>query len=136
MVETVGRTGLLVLIALVLGAGCRGRGSDVSERESDPEQVQALRRSISSGMRAISFDKLTQAHVGQLCVVTASTPKERTPTPPPLGAMHVLGDISLYKAELESIGADRITLRARRPSGNYWTVEVEQERITSILITP
>ena len=136
MTKTFGRAGLLLLMALLLGAGCKGRGSDVSERESDPEQVQALRRSISSGMRAISFDQLSQAHVGQLCVVTASTPKERTPTPPPLGAMHVLGDISLYKAELESIGTDRITLRARRPSGSYWSVEIEQERITSILITP
>lgn len=136
MAKKFGRAGLLLLMALFLGAGCKGRESDVSERESDPEQVRALRKSISSGMRDIRFSDLSPSHVGKLCVVTASTPKERTPTPPPLGAMHVLGDISLYKAELESVEADGLKLRARRPSGNYWSVEVEQERIRSILITP
>jgi len=132
MVNKLSLITLLPMMGLLLACGCKGKKSDISEKTSDPAQVKALQESLSSGMTDIGFTKLSQAHVGKQCVITVSTPKERTPTPPPMGTMQILGDVSLYRAELESVGSDGVKLRARRASGNYWSVEIPEEQIISI----
>ncbi len=127
---------LLLLMALLAGSGCKGEKSNLAETASDPAQVESLRTSLSSGMKDISFAQLKQGHVGKQCVITGSTPKKRGPTPPPRGAMRTMGDVSVYKAELESISVESLKIRAPYGGGNYWSMEITEAQIISIAVAP
>ena len=127
---------LLVLIALLAGSGCKGKKSNLAESASDPAEVEAYQKTVASGMKDVSFAQLKQGHVGKQCVITASTPKKRSPTPPPRGAMRSMGDVSVYKAELESISPEGLKIRASFASGNYWSVDIAETQIISIAVAP
>ncbi len=125
---------LLLLVILLSGSGCKEKSSNLSETASDPAEVQAYKKRIASGMKEVSFAQLQQGQVGKQCVITANTPEKRSPTPPPRGTMRTMGDISIYKAELESIGSDSLKIRAAHAGGSYWSVEIGEAQIKSIAI--
>jgi hypothetical protein len=127
---------LLLLVVLFTGFGCKGKKSNLAETASDPAEVEAYQTMVASGMKDISFSQIKQGHVGKQCVITASTPKKRSPTPPPRGTMRTLGDVSVYKAELESITPDGLKIRAPYASGNYWSVDIAEAQIISIAVAP
>ena len=125
---------LLLLVMLFTGSGCKEKSSNLSETASDPAEVQAYKQRIASDMKEIGFAQLQQGQVGKQCVITANTPEKRSPTPPPRGAMRTMGDVSIYKAELESIGPDSLKIRAPHASGTYWSVEIGGAQIRPIAI--
>jgi len=123
-------------MVLVVGLGCKGKKSNLAETASDPAEVAAYKKLVSAGMKDLGFAQIEQGHVGKQCVITASTPKKRSPTPPPRGAMRTMGDVSVYKAELESIAGQSLKIRAPYPGGNYWSVEIPAESISAVAVAP
>ena len=77
---------VLVLVALLAGAGCKGKKSNLADAPSDPAEVEAYKKQISAGMKNVDIAQLKAGHVGKQCVISASTPKKRSPTPPPRGS--------------------------------------------------
>jgi hypothetical protein len=91
---------------------------------------------MTRDMQAIAFASLKQNHVGKTCVVTART-TELAPPPPPPGMVRLLGETTIYRAELEVIASDSLTVRAAYPTpDHYKRLEIAKADIQSIHVAP
>ena len=131
---------LTAAITLVTMAGCKPRSAE--NRPSgpapgpSPAEVRAARDAMTRGMQEIACDSLAAVHVGKQCVVTARAAGDGAgsdPAPPPLGMVLMLGQITIYKGEIQELSPDRLSIRAPYPtSGRYKTIEVPRSDIESI----
>lgn len=127
---------LAITFCLVWTGGCKKKHGNYAKQKSDPAQVAAYRDHVAKGKKSLTFDQLTQKHVGKACVVTAATPTEPSPPPPPRGMVRVFGDLSVYTANLESLDSEQLVLSAAYPSGKLKTVEILTDEIEFIAVAP
>jgi len=131
---------LAVAIALVTVASCKPRNDENRQSRdapgASPAEVTAVRDAMTRGMQEVAFDSLAAVHVGKQCVVTARAAGDGAgsdPAPPPLGMVLMLGQITIYKGEIQELSPDRLSIRAPYPtSGRYKTIEVPRSDIESI----
>ncbi len=130
-------TAALILVTL---AGCKPRG-DASRQsgqtsEPAPAEVATVRDALTKGMQQTTCDSLAAADVGKQCVVTARAEAEGTgadQAPPPLGMVYRLGQIVIYKGEIQQVLPDGLKIRAAYPtSGRYKTIEIPRSDIQSL----
>jgi len=133
---------LTIALILVTLAGCRprsgaGRQSGQTS-EPAPAEVAAVRDALTRGMQQTTFDSLAAADVGKQCVVTARAPAEGTgadQAPPPLGMVRKLGQIVIYKGEIQEVLPGGLKIRAAYPtSGRYKTIEIPRSDIQSLYV--
>jgi len=125
----------MLLVIMLVATGCKKEQKDISESTSNPEEVKAREDMLSRGMQKIPVAKLAQKHVGKRCVITAQTASKRTPPPPPRGMVHVFGDITVYLAELVSVSAEILEIRAPYTSGGtYKTIEIPRDLISAVAV--
>jgi hypothetical protein len=121
---------------LLWSGGCKRKGGNIAKRQSDPVQVANYRKGAERGMKPVTFEDLTQQHVGKRCVVTADTLAEPLPTPPPRGMVMVFGDVSVYTAELDRVSPETLALRAKYPSGSLKRIDIAADSIHAIAVAP
>lgn len=121
---------------MLWSGGCKQKGGNLSQRNSDPAQVAAYRQAAERGMKPVAFEEITQKHVGKKCAVTVATPSNPSPPPPPLGMVRVFGDISVYTATLDSIGPEELTLSAKYPSGTVKKIAFQADQVEAIAVRP
>jgi hypothetical protein len=129
---------VLVVFALV---GCKrkedGAANSSPVRMVNAAEIAAVRNAMTQGMTAVTFDKLAEAHVGHRCVVTARTPDQADPPPPPLGMVRIMGATTIYSAELHEVSPRGLKIRAAYPtSGNLKIIEIPRQDLQSIHIAP
>lgn len=134
-----GWRGTLVLAVLIAVPGCKRKETDRPSEAGAPlpADVASVRDALVSGMEVVTPSELTERHIGQPCVVTAHTPPGGSPVgppPPPLGMVRRIGrTTTIYKGQIESISADRLTVRAPYPgSDQYKIIEVPRAHIESV----
>ncbi len=131
---------LVIVLVVLTGTNCKPR--DDQARSSapapgpSPGEIAALRDSMTRGMEPVPFESLAVGHVGRRCVVTTRRVDEGATgdsAPPPFGMVHKLGQITIYKGEIQDVSADRLKIRAAYPtSGRYKTVEIPRVDIQSL----
>ncbi len=126
---------LAVLAALAM-SGCKRKeaeaGPPPAQTVSEAE-IAAARNAMTQKMTAIAFGKLTAAHVGRRCVVTARTLEHADPPPPPLGMVRRMGATTIYSAEVHEVLPGGLKIRAAYPtSGNLKITEIPKADIQSI----
>lgn len=135
------RSGMLLLASLaVLGflgsLGCRKQqpaAGPSSAQTVDDSEIVAMHKAMTENLKAIAFDKLTPALVGQRLVIKARTPDRADPPPPPRGMVLRMGPTSIYSAELDEVLADSLKIRAAYPtSGNLKIIEIPRADIQAI----
>jgi hypothetical protein len=136
------RSGILLLASLaILGImglpGCKRQEptaeSSSSAQTVDDSELIAMHKAMTENLKAIAFDKLTPALVGQRLVIKARTPDRADPPPPPRGMVLRMGPTSIYSAELHEVLADSLKIRAAYPtSGNLKIIEIPQADIQTI----
>jgi hypothetical protein len=133
------RSGILLLASLaILGLpGCKkqqpGAGSSPAAQAVDDSEIVAMHKAMTENLKAIAFDKLTPALVGQRLVIKARTPDRADPPPPPRGMVLRMGPTSIYSAELHEVLADSLKIRAAYPtSGNLKIIEIPRADIQAI----
>jgi len=131
---------LTIAITLVTMGGCKPR-SDASHQsgqtsEPAPAELAPIRDALTRGMQQTTFESLAAADVGKQCVVTARAPAEGAgadQAPPPLGMVRKLGQIVIYKGEIQEVLPDDLKIRAAYPtSGRYKTIEIPRSDIQSL----
>ena len=131
---------LAAAITLLTMASCKPRDDEnrQSRQASEPgaAEVAAVRDAMTRGMQEVASDSLAAVHIGRQCVVTARTADDDTSTdqaPPPLGMVRKLGQMTLYKGEIQEVSPDTLKIRAAYPtSGRYKTIEIPRSAIQSI----
>jgi len=127
------------MAGLVL-SGCEKKGGDngpgSGEATVSQDRIDAVRDAMTRDMQPVPFASLHETHLGRQCVVTARTMTDTTklgPPPPPPGMVHLMGQTTIYRGELDEISASSLTLRAAYPTpGNFKTLEIAKEDILSI----
>ena len=122
-----------ILLAI---CGCKKKGGEPVPQAAGPgtAEIAAVRNALTRGMQAVGADKLTKAHVGKRCVLTARS-APIPPPPPPLGMARIMGSITVYTGELNDVLPEAVKIRAAYPSsGNYKYIEIARTDIESIYL--
>jgi hypothetical protein len=131
---------LAIAILLATLAGCKPRSDAGRPSGQAPEpnaaQVAAVTDALTKGMQQATFDSLAAADVGKQCVVVTRPGAAGTgadQAPPPFGMVHRLGQMVIYKGEIQEVSSDSLRIRAAYPtSGRYKTIEIPRPDIQSL----
>ncbi len=137
MLKRCGCISLLLLWAFLAGVGCKDKNIDRSNGVGTPTPaaVKAYFDSVSKGMKTIPVDRISEAMVGKQCAIMAATPQDRTPPPPPIGMMRIMGPTTVYRGTCAEAGADAVIVEvAYSTSGKSKRITVPVQDIQMIAV--
>lgn len=134
---------MVLIVALLTLSSCgkkSGESNNSGPASVSAEQITAVKNALVQGMTPIGFSSVKSAHVGKMFVVEVQTPDgglRIAPPPPPPGMIQVVGQVTFYRGELDSVSADGLTVRKAYPTaGNFKKIEIPKGDIRSIYVAP
>jgi len=133
------------LISLLVWSGCEKKEDGDAQKGVGPapvsaEQLAAARKSLAQGMQAVAFANVKSSDVGKQCLVEVRTPEggvQIAPPPPPPGMVRMVGQVTFYRGELDSVTPESLTVRQAYPtSGSFKKLEIPKADIASIHLMP
>jgi hypothetical protein len=133
---------VVLLTLLLVVSGC-GKKDGSAQKGAGPapvgaEQIATVRSALAKGMQPVAFANIKSSDVGKECLVETRTPEEGVQiAPPPPGMVRMVGQVTFYRGELDSISSESLTIRKAYPTpGNFKKLEVPKGDILSIHLTP
>lgn len=133
------------LTLLLVWSGCAKKEDGDARKGVGPapvsaEEIAAVRNALAKGMQPVAFAGLKSSHVGKECLVEVRTPEGGVPIappPPPPGMVRMVGQVTFYRGELDSVTPEGLTVRHAYPtSGNFKKLEIPRADIQSIYLAP
>jgi hypothetical protein len=133
---------LLIVFLVVLGCGKKdgSKKNGVGSMPVSAEDLAAVKTAMTRGMQPLGYGSVKSSQIGKVCVVEARTPDEglkMVPPPPPPGMIRIVGQVTFYRGELDTITPDSLTVRKAYPTaGNFKKIEIPKGDIRSIYLAP